>query len=137
MKFDYKDDEMLSEYLESSKQNLYEYYETHYAGKHSARSQGTNPVTMPAISHNTLAPPHSPQKDFTSRFQRKEKVAINELDEFFKLPQEHFGTCNPIHWWIGRRAQFPNLFWLARDILCIPGSHTQLLFGVLQLTLLL
>ena len=98
MKFDYKDNEMLSEYLESSKQNLYEYYEMHYAGKHSMHSQGTNLVTMPAISHNTLASPCSPQKDFTLCLQQKEKVAINELDEFFKLPQEHFGACNPIHW---------------------------------------
>lgn len=29
---------------------------------------------------------------------------------------------DPIHWWAGRRAQFPNLSRLARDILSIPGS---------------
>lgn len=120
MKLDYADDVSLSVYLESSKANLYEYYQTHYAGKHSAPLQATNPV-QPGPSADASARPQSPQKNFTSRFQRKTKAAINELDEFFKLPQEDFETCNPIHWWVGRRAQFPNLFWLARDILCIPG----------------
>jgi hypothetical protein len=119
MKLDYAEDELLAAYLESSKGNLYEYYKTHYADKHSAPSQMTD--SMPGPSADASAPPRSPQKNFTSRFQRKAKAAINELDEFFKLPQEDFETCNPIHWWIGRRAQFPNLFWLARDILCIPG----------------
>jgi hypothetical protein len=28
---------------------------------------------------------------------------------------------DPIQWWAGRRAQFPNLSRLARDILSIPG----------------
>jgi hypothetical protein len=120
MKLDYAGDESLAEYLESSKTNLYNYYETHYAGKHSAPSQMTDPVPGPSV--NPSAPPRSPQKNFTSRFQRKAKAAVNELDEFFNLPQEDFDTCNPIHWWMGRRAQFPNLFWLARDILCIPGA---------------
>ncbi|KIL54206.1 hypothetical protein M378DRAFT_92970 [Amanita muscaria Koide BX008] len=82
----------------------------------------TDPNCFPVLG--PTAPPRSgsPQKNFTSRFQWKARVAVNELNEFFKLPQEDFETCNPIHWWMGRRAQFPNLFWLARDILCIPGS---------------
>ena len=118
MKLDYAGDDLLAEYLESSKTNLYEYYETHYANKHSVPSQAIDPVPGPSSS----SAPRSPQKNFTSRFQRKAKVSTNELDEFFKLSQEDFDTCNPIHWWLGRRAQFPNLFWLARDILCIPGA---------------
>jgi hypothetical protein len=119
MKLDYAGDYSLATYLKSSKSNLYDYYETHYADKHPAPSQVT--CSVPGQSADVLAPPHSPQKNFTSRFQQKAKAAINELDEFFKLPQEDFDTCNPIHWWMGRHAQFPNLFWLARDILCIPG----------------
>jgi hypothetical protein len=65
---------------------------------------------------------HSPQKNFTARFKRKTKVVVDELEEYFKLEPEDFDLCNPIQWWMGRRAQFPNLFWLARDILSIPGS---------------
>jgi hypothetical protein len=122
MKLDYAGDELLAEYLESSKTNLYDYYETHYANKHSAPS-AMDPVSGPSHNASTrTAPPHSPQKNFTSRFQRKARVSTNELDEFFKLPQEDFDTCNPVQWWISRRAQFPNLFWLARDIFCIPGA---------------
>jgi hAT family C-terminal dimerisation region len=130
MKLDYAGNKSLSTYLKSSKQNLYEYYETNYAGQHSAPSQMRDSV--PGPSSEASAPPHSshsPQKNFTSRFQRKAKTAINKLNEFFKLPQEDFKTCNPIHWWIGRCAQFPNLFWLARDILCIPGCILLSLSG--------
>ena len=45
-------------------------------------------------------------------------MAINELEEYFKFPAEDFDACNPIH----LRAQFLNLFFLSRDILCIPGQ---------------
>ncbi|KIM78646.1 hypothetical protein PILCRDRAFT_55234, partial [Piloderma croceum F 1598] len=34
---------------------------------------------------------------------------INELEEFWKLPQEDFENCDPVQWWAGRRAQFPSL----------------------------
>jgi len=120
MKLDYAGDESLAEYLESSKTNLCNYYKTHYAGKHSAPSQMTDPVPGPSV--NPSAPPCSPQKNFTSHFQWKAKAAINKLDEFFNLPQEDFDTRNPIHWRMDHRAQFPNLFWLAHDILCIPSA---------------
>ena len=110
MKLNYADDHSLAVYLESSKSNLYEYYETHYADKHPVLSQVT--CSAPGQSVDVSGPPYSPQKNFISHFQWKVKAAINELDEFFKLPQEDFDTCNPIHWWMGCHAQFPNLFWL-------------------------
>lgn len=116
MKLDYVNDPSLAAYLESSKQDLQEYFEDHYANKHAAPLQiPSHPMAM------STAPPHSPHKDFTARFQRKDKAVVSELEEYFKLPQEDFQTCNPIHWWTGRRAQFPNLFWLAHDLLSIPG----------------
>jgi hypothetical protein len=46
---------------------------------------------------------------------------VDELEEFWKLPQEDFKNCDPIQWWAGRRAQFPNLSQYARDIFSIPG----------------
>jgi len=56
---------------------------------------------------------------------------MNELDKYFKLLPEDFETCNPIHWWMGQCAQFPNFFWLAHDILCIPGvSIIQKFIGI-------
>lgn len=52
---------------------------------------------------------------------KKERVSVDELEEFFKLPRENFNSCDPIKWWISRRAQFPNLYRLACDVLSIPG----------------
>ncbi len=45
----------------------------------------------------------------------------DELEEYFKLPREDFDLCSPLEWWVGRQAQFPNLYCLATDILSIPG----------------
>jgi hypothetical protein len=118
MKLNYENDLILSEYLESSKADLYSYYETHYANKHTAPAQMPTTPQTPAPS----ASAHSPQKNFTACFQRKTTTILNELDKYFKLPPEDFKQCNPIHWWMGRRAQFPNLFWFAHDLLCIPGA---------------
>jgi hAT family C-terminal dimerisation region len=117
MKVDYTDDPMLSDHLEESKLNLFDYFNANYA----------NTIPAPSSSPSTHVQPApmvagSPQKSFTARYRRKEKTSINELEEYFKLPTEDFDACNPIHWWIGRRAQFPNLFCMARDILCIPGE---------------
>ena len=119
MKLDYADDPILYEHLESSKGELYVYYETHYANRHTTPATQLSKPQMPTTSASV--PAHSPQKNFTARFQRKTATVINELDEYFKLPPEDFERCDPIHWWMGRRAQFPNLFWFARDLLCIPG----------------
>jgi hypothetical protein len=78
------------------------------------------PVT--AQSSTSSISTHSPQKvDFTSRYNKRIRLNIDEIEEFFKLPPEGFAV-DPIRWWVGRRAQFPNLSSLARDILSIPGA---------------
>ena len=121
MKLDYAHDPILSEYLKSSKKDLHEYYETHYANKHNPPSQIS---TTQAFSSSSLAAPlHLPQKNFTACFHWKTTTTLNELDEFFKLPPEDFETCNLIHWWMGWWVQFPNLFWFAWDLLSIPGAY--------------
>jgi hypothetical protein len=65
MKINYASDPILSEYLESSKEDLYSYYQTHYANKHTPTQMTITPQT-PAPSAGA---PHSPQKNFTARFQ--------------------------------------------------------------------
>jgi hypothetical protein len=65
MKLDYASDLMLSEYLESLKKDLHEYYETHYANKHNPPSQISTPQ---AFASSSAAPLHSPQKNFTAHF---------------------------------------------------------------------
>jgi hypothetical protein len=121
MKVDYVDDLILSDHLEESKSSLFDYFNANYANTIPA------PSSAPSVSVQ-LVPiaVGSPQKSFTARYCRKEKASINELEEYFKLPAEDFDACNPIHWWIGQRAQFPNLFCVACDILCIPGELSVL-----------
>jgi hypothetical protein len=121
MKVDYADDLILSDHLKESKSNLFDYFNANYAN--------TIPAPSSAPSASVQSVPivaGSPQKSFMARYRRKEKASINELEEYFKLPAEDFDACNPIHWWIGRRAQFPNLFCMARDVLCIPGELSVL-----------
>jgi hypothetical protein len=76
------------------------------------------------VSHApTLSVDGSPVKNFTSQFKRSvtQDPAL-ELKDYFKLPLEDFNTCDPLCWWSARRAQFPHLSRLTRDILSIPGS---------------
>ena len=116
MKADYDDDPTLSDHLEHSRSSLFNYFGRNYAkpdDRTLSLASSSSVTSLPAVG--------SPQKSFTARYRRKDKSSINELEEYFKLPAEDFDTCNPIHWWMGRRAQFPNLFRLACDILCIPG----------------
>jgi len=55
---------------------------------------------------------HSPEKvNLTSRYKKKGRVVVNELDEFYKLAQEDFDSCKPLEW-LGRWSQFPNLYHL-------------------------
>ena len=99
--------------------NLFNYFDDNYATLRSL-----TPPSPPPTAIQSTSVDGSPQKSFTARYCRKEKYSTNKLEEYFKLLTEDFDTCNPIQWWVGRRSQFPRLFQLARDILCIPGSYS-------------
>jgi hypothetical protein len=114
LKDEFADDSELLFFLEFSKEELHSYYKKHYADCTSFES--IPPSHTPAIING------SPQKNFTARFQ-KNRAIIDELLEFWKLPQEDFDACQPIQWWFGRRSMFPHLYRLACDILSIPGEH--------------
>ena len=121
---------MLSSHLEQSRSDLIDHFNANYANAISVPSSSCS-----ASVQSLPMAAGSPQKSFTARYRRKEKNSINELEEYFKLPAEDFNSCNPIHWWIGQWAQFPNLFCMARDILCIPGA-LSVLYSLLFLTYL-
>ena len=54
------------------------------------------------------------------------------LEEYFKLPREDFDSCDPLQWWLGHCAQFPNLYRLVCDIFSIPGMcQISNLFSIL------
>jgi hAT family C-terminal dimerisation region len=113
---DFATDPDLLAHLATSKERLQVFFNTDYAprSRQSVSRQG---------SSTSVASLGSPQKvDFTSRYQKKERVVVNELDEYFKLPREDFDTCEPLNWWRGRRSQFPRLYRLVLDIFSIPGK---------------
>ena len=112
---DYANDPSLLGYLKSLKALLYAHYIQHYSSHTNSLSQ---PTTNPIQSTSD----ESPSKvNFISRYKKKDTTLHDKLDEYFKLPYEDFDLCNPLEWWVGRWAQFPNLYCLAQDILSIPG----------------
>ncbi|KAF7372351.1 Transposase-like protein [Mycena venus] len=114
---DYADDpEPLAE-LEISKINLQSHFKQHYAA--------ATPAPPPAAE--SQSEPGSPQKvDFTSRYKKRGSAATtsDELAEYFRLTSvpEPFEVVDPLQWWYSRRLQFPQLYRLAHNVLCIPGS---------------
>jgi hypothetical protein len=117
---DYADDLDLLPYLEYAKSNLHDFYISDYAGHaHPVSESTSSPVYSTADN--------SPSKvNFTLRYKKKDHFFRDELEEYFKLPREDFDTCKPLEWWVGRRAQFPNLYCLARDLFSIPGMFNYL-----------
>jgi hypothetical protein len=87
------------------------YYCNFYAPRQSTDSHANIPA--PSIASGS---PQKPEVDFTARYKKRSRAFIDEIEEFFKLPQESFDACDPIQWWAWRQAQFPKLSRLARDI---------------------
>jgi len=122
---DCEDNASLQSHLELSRNHLHAFYRKHYANT-VASIPSTSMITQPPVTNG------SPQKfDFTARYNKRARAVIDELDEYFKLQQESFELCDPIQWWAGRRAQFPNLSRLAQDILSIPGKYLVSIFHLL------
>jgi hypothetical protein len=118
---DYADDPDLLEYLKFAKDLLHTHYIMCYANC-TPPSLDDVVDTTHAISPATDG---SPSKvNFTSRYKKKDRLLRDELEEYFKLPREDFDACKPLQWWVGRRAQFPSLYCLARDLLTIPGTYS-------------
>lgn len=117
---DYANDADLLEYLKSAKSSLRAHYEKSYASHSHSLNLSTSSLTNSANDDDIN---ESPSKvNFTSRYKKKDSISRDELEEYFKLPREDFDTCRPLEWWVGRQAQFPNLYCLARDLLTIPGK---------------
>jgi len=114
---DYADHPDLLLDLKKAKTELYKHYQQHYAAR-SFCPTATTDETTDSAGTNTSS---SKSFQFVSRYGRRDRQAINELDEYFKIGPEDFASCNPIEWWWNRRGQFPNLYRLACDVLSIPG----------------
>jgi hypothetical protein len=128
---DYAQDADLLADLEKAKSALHTFYHDNYSSFTSSTDEHSHSTfdltTVPAVRNR------SPQKvDFTARYKRMNRRITDELEEYFKLGQEDFDTCRPLDWWLGRRAQFPNLYCLSRDILAIPGEPFHFFFSVYE-----
>jgi len=125
-KEDYEDDNDLLIYLEDSRSSLDRFFKQNYVkGKHgtSLSATGSTSSIGPAMG--------SPKKvNFTAQYQKKDRLEIDELEEYFKLPREDFDSCDPLQWWLGRCAQFPNLYRLVCDVFSIPGNMSNIQFSI-------
>jgi hypothetical protein len=112
---DYANDPELLAGLEKAKDDLQAHYNSHYAN--------TDPVVCPEEQLTG-----SPVKfNIFGRYAPQDGSADNsnnELAVYFRLTNvpPSFEDTDPLKWWYTRRNKFPNLYLLARDMLCIPGN---------------
>lgn len=123
LKSDCESDPTLIKDLHAAKKLLKTFYWKNYANKSRSLPLQPSPSTSSISSGNGSSnSPQSPEKvNFTLRYQKRDRVVIDELEEFFKLPQEDFNSYRPLQWWLGWCSQFPNLYCLVCDVLSIPG----------------
>ena len=121
LKEDFANEPELLAHPETSRKELQKFYLKDY----SIHPQPPNMSTSNGFPSTTVTATvsSSPQKvNFTSRYQRRDHIVVNEWEEYFKLPCEDFEACEPLEWWQGWRSQFPNLYQLVCNIFSIPGE---------------
>ena len=111
LKLDFANDLILLADLEKSKLLLHKFYNKHYAA---------SPVSPKDISN--VYTKTSQTSDFTVYYKMISPDAIDELEEYFKVKCKDFKKCNLFRWWRSQHEDWPNLYCLACNILCIPGS---------------
>ena len=121
LKSDCETDPFLLVDLDRAKAELQAYYRTNYASRARPLPSHASQSMSSISSHSSSF--RSPEKvNFTLRYQKKDRVVVDKLEEYFKLPREDFDSCKPLQWWFGRQLQFPNLYCLVRDVFSIPGK---------------
>jgi hypothetical protein len=90
---DCSDDVSLKSHLKLAKEHLNAHYHEQYMPE--------TPTTAPQPSAPQLSS-HLPQKvNFTAQYKQRSCTEINDLEEFWKLPQEDFENCDTVQWWAG------------------------------------
>jgi hypothetical protein len=113
------------------KNNLHTLYKEDYAAMSFLQDSASSLSASTGHHANVSDGRNSPSKvNFMARYKKRSNVLVDEFEEYLKLLQEDFDLCDPIQWWAGRRAQFPNLSQLARDVLSIPGEYLLHVPGV-------
>jgi len=111
LKLNFSNDPILLVDLEKSKSLLCEFYKNNYAAS-----------PAPSEDINNVHPKSSHTSNFTAYYKSIIPDVIDELEEYFKIKCKDFKKCNPLRWWRTQQEDWPNLYCLACDILCIPGS---------------
>ncbi|KAF5317589.1 hypothetical protein D9758_018466 [Tetrapyrgos nigripes] len=119
LKENYQNDVTLNGHLQQSKSQLRTYFQDNYLSRTSTQSAFSSSAP---VQDDVIFVDGSPQKKKTSRYHHKVDAPRDELTEFWKQPPQDGEKCNPIEWWQGQKATFPNLYRLALDIFSIPGS---------------
>lgn len=97
--------------LAASRAALKEYMEANYKALEPASN-----------APSAQAPAATGRISFVARYATQVQRSVDEVDEFFRLPQEDWEPTDPIQWWHARLKIFPRLARMALDILSIPGS---------------
>jgi hypothetical protein len=126
LKEDYSDDIDLLSSLDISKTMLQDHFRQQYTSNLARLDTLATSLNIPGPAAS-LSSQSTEKVDFMARYKAKNWAVADELEEYFKLPREDFETCDPLKWWAGRRAQFPKLYHLARDMFSIPGTFTLIL----------
>jgi len=116
LKLNFANDPTLLADLEKSKLHLHKYYNKYYAAS-----------PAPSRDANNICSKSSATSDFTAHYKSIIPDAFDKLEEYFKIKRKDFKKCNPIRWWRSQHEDWPNLYHLACDILCIPGSSCFIL----------
>ena len=123
LKSDWASDPSLLADLDKVKSKLKTFYQQSYMWC----SQSTNlqpSQSLSSVTEQNSSVSGSPEKvNLTSWYQMKDRIVVDKVDEYLKLPQEDFECCKPLQWWLGRCSQFPNLYQLICDIFFIPGKN--------------
>ena len=136
LKSDYASDPSLLADLDKSMSKLKTFYQQTYARRSQPEKLRPSQSSSSVSSRNSHLGGSPEKVNFTLRYQMKDRIMVDEFDEYFKLPREDFENCKPLQWWLGRRSQFLNLNQLVCDIFSIPG-RTQIVLGCFQLKLTL
>lgn len=113
-----EEDGMTEADLNAARDALVSYYNANYVGGTGRAGQPERPHAAAAATTTARTQPF----DFMARYDNEPRRVVNEIEEFFRQPREDMRSCDPIKWWIGRRAMWPNLARMALDILSIPGT---------------
>ena len=121
LKEEFWDDAILTTNLEFAKDSLSDHYHAFYASTATVTTQESTLTQTPV--------PDSPENiDFTSCYQKRHASSSiqDEIQEYFWITSvpEPLNQVDPIQWWYTRWEQFPNLYCLAHNVLCIPGMYS-------------